>query len=151
MTKKNIFLIISALLLASLSLYLNKDRFRSDSIQIGERWTEPGQRMARRNPKANGPVLRFLLDRQVKLTSLKVIPLSDIQTNKHPHPIWEMITDSNSVPVKDFFYGMPIRGMRPSVKGATADPLQTNTQYRLFVEAGSMKAEHDFTGPTQSR
>ena len=151
MTKKNIFLIILALLLASLSFYLNKDRFRSETIQIGERWTEPRPWMARRNQKPSGPVLRFLLDRQVKLTSLKVIPLSDIQTNKHPHPIWEMITDSNSIPIKDFFYGMPIRGMRPSVKGATADPLQNNTQYRLFVEAGSMKAQHDFTGPTQTQ
>jgi hypothetical protein len=147
MTKKNIFLIVLALLLAGLSFYLNRDRFRSETIQIGERWTQPRTWMLRRNQKSSGPVLMFLFDRQLTLTSVKVVPVSDLQTNKYPHPIWELVTDSNSIPVKDFVYGFPIRGMKPSVKGATADPLQANTQYRLFIEAGSKKAEHDFTGP----
>jgi hypothetical protein len=147
MTKKNIFLIVFALLLAGASFYLNRDRFRSKDIQIGERWTQPRAGMLRRAQKPTGPILMFLFDRKLQLTSLKVIPLSDIQTNKYPHPIWELMTESNSVPIKNFVYGMPIRGMKPSVKGAIADPLQTNTQYRLFVEAGSMKAEHDFSGP----
>ena len=40
---------------------------------------------------------------------------------------------------------MPIRGMRPAVKGATPDPLEPGVNYRLLIEAGSHKAEHDFT------
>ena len=39
---------------------------------------------------------------------------------------------------------MPIRGMRPTVKGATPDPLEPGVKYRLLIEAGSRKAEHDF-------
>jgi hypothetical protein len=35
--------------------------------------------------------------------------------------------------------------MRPAVKGATPDPLEPGVKYRLFIEAGKLKAEHDFT------
>ena len=77
--------------------------------------------------------------------SLKVIPLSDIQTNKYPHPIWQLVSDSNSVPVKDLVYGMRIQGMRPAVQGASADPLEPGVSYRLLIEANGLKAEHDFT------
>src|SRR5207245_9221003 len=65
---------------------------------------------------AVNPII-FGFDRKLKLTSLKVVPESDIETNKYPHPIWELISDSNSVPIKTFAYGMPIQGMRPSVPG----------------------------------
>jgi hypothetical protein len=34
--------------------------------------------------------------------------------------------------------------MRPSVKGATADPLEAGVKYRLLIEAGPLKAEHNF-------
>ncbi|MBC8096918.1 MAG: hypothetical protein H7Y43_14015 [Akkermansiaceae bacterium] len=147
MTKKNISLIVFVLLLAGLSLYLNRDRFRSPTIQIGERWIQPRPGMLRHTgPKTPAKVLVFLLDRKVELTSVKVVPLADVQTNKYPHPIWELTTESNSIPLKDFIYGQPIRGMKPSVKGATADPLQPGVAYRLFVQAGSQKAEYDFSG-----
>jgi hypothetical protein len=146
MTKKNIFLIVFALLLAGLSYHLNKDRFRTPDIQIGERWMEPRGRQVRPGQRPAGKHLVFLLDRQVQLTSIKVVPLADVQTNRFPHPIWELTTESNSIPLKDFAYGRPIRGMKPSVKGATADPLQPGVSYRLFLEAGSLKAKHDFSG-----
>jgi hypothetical protein len=35
--------------------------------------------------------------------------------------------------------------MRPAVKGATPDPLAPGVNYRLIIEAGNLKAEHDFT------
>ncbi|HLP78783.1 MAG TPA: hypothetical protein VK327_17915 [Candidatus Paceibacterota bacterium] len=146
MTKKTLFLIIAVLALAGLSFYLNRDRFRSPTIQIGERWMEPRGAMARR-AKAPSKVLMFLFDRRVQLSSVKVVHVSDAQTNRFPHPIWELVSDSNSVPVKEVIYGQPIRGMKPSVKGATADPLQPGVAYRLFIQAGSQKAEHDFSGP----
>ena len=69
---------------------------------------------------------------------------SDIETNKYPHPIWQLISDSNSVPTTDFAYGVPIRGMRPSVQGATPDPLEPGVKYRLLIEAKGGNAEHDF-------
>lgn len=146
MTKKNLLVILAVLLLGGLSLYLNRDRFRSESIQIGERWMDPRPGMVPRGQKAPAKVLLFLLDRKVELTSVKVIPLADVLTNKYPHPIWELTTSSNSVPVKEIVYGRPIRGMQPKVKGAVADPLQPDVQYRLFIEAGSQKATRDFYG-----
>ena len=88
--------------------------------------------------------LFFSFDRKLKLTSLKVISVQEIETNKYPHAIWDLVSESNSVPVKDLFYGMPIGGMRPAVKGATPDPLEPGVKYRLLIEAGPRKAEHDF-------
>ena len=48
------------------------------------------------------------------------------------------------MPIKEFGYDASIRGMHPAVKGADADPLQPGIKYRLLIEAGSQKAEHDF-------
>jgi hypothetical protein len=142
MSKKTLWLIVAVLLLGGLSLYLNRDRFQSDSIQIGHR-TLPNRGRRGRNTPATSLV--FLIDRELKLTSVKVISLGDLATNRFPHPLWELTTDSNSVPIKNFSYGVNIRGMRPAVQGATADPLQPGVKYRLLVETGGVKLEHDFT------
>jgi hypothetical protein len=40
---------------------------------------------------------------------------------------------------------MDVPGMRPALKGVTAEPLDPRQTYRLLVEAGSMKGQHDFT------
>jgi hypothetical protein len=40
--------------------------------------------------------------------------------------------------------------MRPTVKGATPDPLEPGVTYRLLIEAGSRKAEHDFEPVAQT-
>ena len=140
-------LIALAVVFGGISLYLNKDWFAGDIIQIHHR-SRPAQRGVFRRTKrpadsATDPVF-FDLDRKLKLTSLKVIPVSEIETNKYPHPIWHLVSDSNSVSVADFWYGMPIKGMRPSVQGATPDPLQPGVKYRLLIEAKAGKAEHDF-------
>ncbi|MGN6552594.1 MAG: hypothetical protein ACTHLW_02525 [Verrucomicrobiota bacterium] len=92
-------------------------------------------------------MLIFLFNQKVQLTSLKVVQRDDLKTNKYPHAVWQLTTDSNSIALKDCVYGMPIRGMKPTVKGATADPLQPGVDYRLLIEAGPLKAEHDFTAP----
>lgn len=146
MTKKLWMLIALAVVLGGLSLYIHRDSFAKDNIQIVSR-SRPA-RLAffrRKKPVETSAIdpIYFGIDRKLKLTSLKVISLAD--TNKYPHSYWHLISDSNSVPTKDFIYGSPIRGMRPEVKGATADPLQPGVQYRLLVEAGPVKAEHDFT------
>jgi hypothetical protein len=56
-----------------------------------------------------------------------------------------MVTSSNSEPTKGFVYGMNVPGMRSAVTGASAEPLDPIQTYRLLVEAGSLKATHDFT------
>jgi hypothetical protein len=40
---------------------------------------------------------------------------------------------------------MDVPGLRPAVNGATDDSLDPRQKYRLLLEAGSLKAQHDFT------
>jgi hypothetical protein len=148
MTRKQVMLIALAILLGGISLYLNQDWFASDNIHVVHRSRPVRGSFFRRGKRpdvrpAVQPVF-FSFDRKLKLTSLKVIPVHELETNKYPHAIWSLTSDSNSVPVKDLTYGRPIPGMKPTVKGATPDPLQPGTKYRLLIEAGSRKAEHDF-------
>jgi len=142
-------LIALAVVLGGFSLYLNKDWFAKDNIHISHRSRPQRAGMFRRNrapavDSATDPVL-FGFDTKVKLKTIKVIPLDDIATNKFPHAIWHLVSESNSVPIKEFNYGAPIPGMHPALKGVTADPLEPGVQYRLFIETESRKAEHDFT------
>ena len=150
MTKKHWILLASVLVLGGISLYLNKDWFSKDSIQIYHRSRPLRASLFRRkrgdstaDKSAVNPIT-FGFDRKLRLSSVKVIPVSDIETNKFPHPIWHLMSESNSVPTKDFTYGASIQGMRPAVQGAIADPLEPGVSYRLLVEAGDFKAEHDF-------
>jgi len=147
-------LIAVAVFLGGISLYLNRDSFAKDNIQISSR-SRPARaglfgRKRASDAETVDPVF-FDFDRRLKLTSLKVVAVSDAETNKYPHTLWRLVSESNSVPVKDFIYGMPIRGMRPEVKGATADPLEPGVKYRLLIEAGSAKAEHDFVAVARTR
>jgi hypothetical protein len=148
MTKKHWMLIGLAVALGSLSLYLNKDWFAGETIQIEHR-SRPARagffrRSSKPQPKTATDPVFFAFDRKLKLTSLKVIPVSEIETNKYPHPILHLISDSNSVATTEWSYGIPIRGMRPAVKGAVPDPLVPGVPYRLILEAGKAKAQHDF-------
>src|SRR5205823_14188795 len=124
--------------------------FARDGIHIYHRSRPARAMVTRRNkqrgddPNAAVDPITFGFDHKLKLKSLKVIPVSDIETNKYPHPIWQLLSDSNSAPIKDFTYGSPIQGMKPAVKGALPDPLEPRVKYRLFVETEKFKAEHDF-------
>lgn len=145
MTTKNWTLLTVAAVLGSLSLYLNRDSFTPDRIQLMHR-SRPA-RGAFRRPRSDNPLidpLSFWFDRKVRLKSVKVIPVLDNETNKYPPPVWYLVSDSNSVPIKQFTYGMQIQGMRPAYKETHADPLAPGVKYRLLVEAGSQKIQHDF-------
>jgi len=147
MTRKIWLWLALAVLLGGFSLYLNKDWFARDHIQIYHRSRPTRAAWLRRKSAADDSLVNpiiFGFDRKVKLTSVEVIPLSDIQTNKYPHPIWHLVSESNSVPTKDFTYGARIAGMHPAVKEATPDPLEPGVTYRLIVEAGAFKGEHEF-------
>jgi len=147
MTRKQWTLIALAVGLGGFSLYLNRDWFAKDNIQITHRSRPVRVEFMRgRRPAeiaAVNPII-FGFNHKLKLTSVKVIPVQEIETNKYPHPIWQLVSDSNSIPTKTFGYGQGIRGMRPAIKGATPDPLEPDVKYRLFIEAGKVKAQHDF-------
>ena len=145
MTRKQWMLVFAAVVMAGFSLYLNRDWFASENIHIYHR-SAPQRSFFRRkrmdDPQTN-PVI-FGFDRKLKLTCLKVIPVTALETNKYALPIWHLVSESNSVAIRDFSYGTRIPGMHPAVSGAVPDPLEPGVQYRLLIEAGSLKAQHDF-------
>jgi hypothetical protein len=103
-------------------------------------------------PRAKNSVVttvnvRFNLDKAYRLTEVKVVRLAEWQTNRSTLPIWHLISDTNSVPTRRFYYGVPIRGMKPEVENIWPQSLETNVTYRAFLTAGSIKGQHDFTAP----
>jgi len=141
MTKKNWLLIAVAVALAAVYVVFFTAWFKPATVQI----FHTNRTLRGRYHRAGAmPGLIFGLNRQLHLTDIKVVMLSALQTNKNALPFWHLVSDSNSVPVKSFFYGQPIRGLKPAVAGVRPQPLETNVTYRLFVEAGKIKGEHDF-------
>lgn len=103
-------------------------------------------RNLRAEPRRGNALPNFIfgMSREIRLTELKVVPLAGFETNHDILPVWHLISDSNSVPVKTFFYGEFIRGMRPYFKGVGPEALETNIPYRMFVTAGKITGQHDF-------
>ena len=144
MTKKNLLLILFAIALAAVYAVWFTDWFRPGTVQIfhTSRNLRPN---FRRGPGGGAmPPLIFGVNRQLKFTELKVVPLAGFQTNQNVLPLWHLVSDSNSVPVKTFFYGQMIRGMKPAIKGTHPASIETNTTYRLIITAGKIKGQHDF-------
>jgi hypothetical protein len=146
MTRKTWFISTAILLLAGLSLYINRDWFGSDDIHIYDRSMPARAMQMRRRAAEPGPAnpVIFGFNRELKLTSIKVVPVSALETNRFAHPVWHLVSSSNSAPTKSFPYGAPMRGMRPAIPGAQPDPLQPNIRYRLLIEAEGFKGQHDF-------
>jgi len=141
MTKNNQLLLVCLVMLASIYAIWFTDWFRSDSVII---FHTSRYQQIRSQLGGASPSLMFILNRQLKLTEIKVVPLAALQTNPAVLPLWHLVSGSNSVPKKSFFYGQPIRGLKPAVPGSLPQPLETNVTYRLFVMAGKIRAEHDF-------
>lgn len=106
-------------------------------------WFKPKNMLIAHNERFGQ--VNFDLGYAYRLTSLKVVSVSALESNKYALASWELKSDSNSVPIKMFSYGERIRGMKPIVSNATPEPLTPGATYRLLVEAGSQKAQHDFT------
>ncbi len=145
-------LFIVALILCGAYLYFFTDLFRSKraiEIYAQVRPSFPSSRHGSRDRNAEKPPtetdpVTFTLDDDYRLTELKVVEAEDFKTNKYPHALWHLISDSNSVPTKGIVYGMKIRGMKPSSPRGRAEPLHTNTVYMLLIEAGKQKGEVNF-------
>ena len=132
------FLIFALILLGATYAYLFTDWFAEKKIQIKYRIL-PGHVAA----GAVEPVM-FYLEKEYPITSIKVITLADAATNKYPHALWELVPQSNSVPVTDFIYGENPAGMKPKIAGLAAEALAPNVKYRVFLETAKLKGEKDF-------
>ena len=152
MTKHQWTLATVGIVVVGLFLYFHRDWFGGDGIQIFHRVRPRGMLAGRRRaPSTGADTVMFEFDRKLKLTSVRVTPLSDIETNRFPQPIWNLVSDSNSLPTRGLVYGINVPGMRPATQGIAAKPLEPGVMYRLLIQAGSLTAKHDFAiePPTQ--
>jgi hypothetical protein len=141
MTKKNWLLLIIAVALAAVYVIYFTEWFKPKTVKI----FDTSRNLRGRFQTGGGmPSMIFGLNRQLKLTEIKVVPLATWETNNKVVPIWHLISASNSIPLKMFFYGQHIGGLKPAVPGARPESLTTNTVYRLFVTAGKVTGQHDF-------
>ena len=140
MDKKNTLLVVVLLALVSVYVILFTDWFKPRVIKMFYT-TRPIEHFRARQDL---PYILFGLEGRYRLTEIKVTSVDDLQKNPGAEPIWHLISDSNSVPIKMFTYGEYIHGMRPKYKGTRAQDLVTNEVYRLFVAAGSAKGQIDF-------
>jgi len=155
MDKKTFFQIAFIVALLGGTIYFIAQAFKPGPIQIVCDIHPPRPQRANRNnarPPANRPAfdVAFGFDQRYELTSVKVVSLDEWATNKEAQPLWHLISETNSAPTKAFFYGRGIQGMHAAVKGAHAEPLQTNVIYHLMIQAGSRQGEYDFKLPLLS-
>ena len=93
----------------------------------------------------------FSLHKDYRLTLVKVMVAADARTNKYAHLLWHLVSKSGSQPVNSLAYAEPVNGMTPVSPNGEVEPLQPGTEYRLMVEGGRWKGEHDFQIPAQGR
>ena len=139
MNNRSIFLVALAIVLGATYGYFFTDWFKKKQIQISFR-TFPGRAV-----KSDVEPIMFLLDKQYKLTSIKVVASDGLTTNKLPHVLWHLISETNAVPVTDFGYGERLKGMKPSVSKIVAEKLVPEAKYRIIVDAGKVHGEREFT------
>ena len=144
MTQKNLFFLTLAAVLATIYAVYFTDWFAPKTFKIFH--TSRNLRPVRSGMARNGilPSLIFGVNRPLNITEIKAVSLAAWQSNQHALPIWHLVTESNSVPVKSFFYGQSISGLHPAIKGTHSELPETNVVYRLFITAGKYSAHNDF-------
>jgi hypothetical protein len=145
MTKNGTVLTVIAVLLAAVYVYAFTDWFHKETIQIIPT-IRPGRAVSMSNDPNQPPVypVSFALDGKYRLTSIKVVAADDLATNKYPTPLWHLISESNSVPIKAIMYGQAPKGMKPAVPRTRPEALLPDVDYVLMLEAGSTKSQTNF-------
>jgi hypothetical protein len=145
MSKKNIALVALLIVLGAFYVVFFTNLFRDPKIEITSRLRPQfNSRRSRNAPAAAGTSISFLLNNKYELTSVKVVEENDAKTNKYPHALWHLISDSNSVPTKSIFYGATVQGMKPEFAKVKPEPLEPNVSYLLSIEAGNLKGQTSF-------
>ncbi|MEO6181959.1 MAG: hypothetical protein ABIP71_02400 [Verrucomicrobiota bacterium] len=143
MSKKNIVLVAVLIVLGAIYVFNFTSLFQKPEMEITSR-LRPQMNGRRGKGVVVGNTISFFLNRKYALTSIKVIEESDFKTNKYPHAIWHLISESNSVPTKVIVYGFPVEGMKPKIEKVRPEALQVNMGYVLMVEAGDVKGQTSF-------
>ncbi len=141
MPRKQWFLLAVALVLTVVYVWYFTDWFHHKNIHIS---SAARAGLSRSRDAGTSPNVAFRLDREYRLTELKVVPLAAWQTNPAVIPVWHLVGNRKSAPIEFFLYGQNIRGMKMAIPGVKPGPLEDSVTYRLFVSAGSVKGQHDF-------
>lgn len=144
MSKKNVLLVSLVVVLAGIYVIFFTHWFKPRVMQVSHTSRPEGGRDSVR--------MTFSLGDYYELTDVKVVPLDDFKKNPDTPPLWHLVSDDSDSTAM-FSYGENIGGMDPAVAGTEPAPLQSGVRYRLFVTAGSIKAQHDFyfgTAPTNA-
>ena len=140
-------IVLSGLLVVLLGVYVFffTDWFNKPSIQIIAT-IRPSRPSSIPRPVDTPSVypVAFSFDGSYRFTEVKVVQAAEYAKNKFAPPLWHMVSDSNSVPTKYFQYGMPIKGMKPSVPRARPGPLKPNEEYLILLDTGSVKGMTNF-------
>jgi len=150
MERKQWILLAVFILLAGVFIYAFTNWGRRPAMQISHGANSKQKGVVGPRVRAgaiNTAIMTFNFDHPYQFTEVKVVRLTDWQTNKSTLPFWHLISDSNSIPTRKFSYGVAIRGMKPAVANSWPKPLEPNVTYRLFLTAGSTKGQHDFSAP----
>src|SRR3954465_10964228 len=139
MNKRNLISIAALVAVVAVYLIFFTDWFKPKKIEIFH--TARVAANMRMGPRVkagagNTRLIQFGLGGTFQLTEIKVVPLEQWKTNPATLPVWHLVSDSNSIPVKTFPYGVALRGMKPAVGAMWPKPLETNMTYRLFLSAG---------------
>jgi hypothetical protein len=135
MTKKTLILISVAVILGAVYVLNFTSLFHKPEIRILPQIRPP--RAKSRPPVGDTAVypVTFAFDKKYAFTEIRVVSEADEKTNKYPHAVWHMISDSNSMPIKAVSYGASLAGMKPKVPKTRAEALEPDVPYILYVEA----------------
>ncbi len=142
MTKKNVWLLLFLVVLTGFYLAYFTDWFHSPIIHISHTIRQSHFRPQNKVPATL--VIFGLEPRGLRLNTIKVVDLDAYEKNPETLPVWQLISDTRSMPVHEIVYGQGIRGMHPLVAGRGATPLLEGRVYRIFISAGRAKGVHDF-------
>jgi hypothetical protein len=157
MTLKSWFLIAVAVVLGGIYVAFFTSWFRHSEIKILPQIRPPLR--SKGNSKANDaqvyPVT-FAFDKKYQFTEVRVVSVDDEATNKYPHVVWHLISDSNSIPTKALIYGSQLRGMKPKVPRAEPEQLEPDVSYHLYLTAGDSLGQvkfktHEIVKPTAAQ
>ena len=141
MTKQAWTLVVLAVVLGALYIFRFTDLGRTRQIQINVSSRPFAPNAA---PDDILPVM-FGLDREWRLTALRVTPLTEV-SNAQPKRVWNLVSKAKtgSEPLLGFVYGHDVAGMQ-QFGGVPPSRLQPGTAYRLEIEAPRARGSVNFT------